>query len=177
MKHWFADTGAKIALSRILKYIDKAPEENLLKILRVAEKHFKMYPQENFRKMRNAIGDDGNAYMRLAKNILNDVDRELVKSLLVSLGIHAGFYGTKTVRANRDKYNCNVPFIILFDPTSACNLKCKGCWAAEYGHNLRLSLDEMRSIVSQGKELGTHFYMLTGGKDEVTYLTAGIDWD
>ncbi len=91
------------------------------------------------------------------------------------MGIHAGYYGTKTVRANREKYNCNIPFTILFDPTSACNLKCKGCWAAEYGHKLQLSLDEMRSIVNQGKELGTHFYMLTGGeplirKDDIITL-------
>ena len=164
MEHRFVHTVADAALTRILKYIDKAPEENLLKILNVAEKHFKMFPQKNFEKMRVALKDESNCFVRLAKNILNDVDRGLVKSLLLSMGIHAGYYGTKTVRANRDKYNCNIPFTILFDPTSACNLKCKGCWAAEYGHSLQLSLDEMRSIVSQGKALGTHFYMLTGGE-------------
>ena len=73
-------------------------------------------------------------------------------------------YGTKAVRANREKYHCNVPFIILFDPTSACNLKCKGCWAAEYGYKQSLTNEEMQSIVTQGKEMGTHFYMLTGGE-------------
>ncbi len=164
MEHKLTHFAAEKALTNVLKYIDKAPEENLLKILDFAEKHFKMFPQKNFAKMKAAVGDKDNVYMQLAKNILADVDRNLVKSLLLSLGIHAGYYGTKTVRANRDKYNCNIPFIILFDPTSACNLKCKGCWAAEYGHNLQLSLDEMRSIVSQGKALGTHFYMLTGGE-------------
>ena len=50
------------------------------------------------------------------------------------------------------------------DPTSACNLKCKGCWAAEYGHNSNLSLDEMRKVVSEAKALGTHFFMFTGGE-------------
>ena len=68
-----------------------------------------------------------------------------------------------------------MPFIILFDPTSACNLKCKGCWAAEYGHRQSLSNEEMDSIVTQGKEMGTHFYMLTGGeplirKDDIVSL-------
>ena len=32
----------------------------------------------------------------------------------------------------REKYQCNVPWIILFDPTSACNKHCVGCWAADY---------------------------------------------
>lgn len=164
MEHRLVHTVADILLTRILKYIDKAPEENLLKILKVAKRHFKMFPQKNFVKMEAALKDKDNCFVQLAKNILNDVDRALVKSLFLSMGVHAGYYGTKTVRALRDKYNCNIPFTILFDPTSACNLKCKGCWAAEYGHSLQLSLDEMRSIVSQGKELGTHFYMLTGGE-------------
>lgn len=164
MEHRLVHTVAEVALSRILRYIDKAPEKNLLKIINIAEKHFKMFPQKNFERMKAALNDKDNCFVQLAKNILNDVDRELVKSLFISMGVHAGYYGTKTVRANRDKYNCNIPFTILFDPTSACNLKCKGCWAAEYGHSLQLSLDEMRSIVSQGKDLGTHFYMLTGGE-------------
>ncbi len=164
MEHKLTDLAAKTALSRILKYVDKDPKGNLLKILNIAEKSFKMFPKKNFEKMKNALNDPENAFVKLAENILSDIDRDLIKSLLVTMGVHAGYYGTKKVRANRDKYNCNIPFTILFDPTSACNLKCKGCWAAEYGHQLQLSLDEMRSIVSQGKELGTHFYMLTGGE-------------
>ena len=163
-EHAVVHFAAQKALHKALKYVDKAPEENLLKILQVAEKYFKMFPQENFTKMKAALNDKDNVYVQLAKNILNDVDRDLVESLMLTMGVHAGYYGTRTVRANRDKYNCNIPFTILFDPTSACNLKCKGCWAAEYGHNSQLSLDEMRSIVRQGKELGTHFYMLTGGE-------------
>ena len=164
MEHKLVHFAADKTISSILKYIDKEPQKNLLKILGIVEKTFKMYPKENYAKMRNAVLDDSNAHTILAKNILKDVDHSLIKSLLLSLGVHAGFYGTKIVRANREKFKCNIPWIILFDPTSACNLKCKGCWAAEYGHSFQLSLDDMRSIVNQGKNLGTHFYMLTGGE-------------
>ena len=164
MEHKLVHFAADKTISSILKYIDKEPQKNLLKILGIVEKTFKMYPKENYAKMRNAVLDDSNSHTILAKNILKDVDHNLIKSLLLSLGVHAGFYGTKIVRANREKYKCNIPWIILFDPTSACNLKCKGCWSAEYGHSFQLSLDEMCSIVSQGKAMGTHFYMLTGGE-------------
>lgn len=177
MEHALVHFMADKALTRILKYIDKAPEKNLLKILNIAEKTFKFFPQKNFVKMKEAVSDKDNVYMKMFKNILVDIDRDLAKSLILSMGVHAGYYGTKTVRAKRDKYNCNIPFTILFDPTSACNLKCKGCWAAEYGHSMQLSLDEMRSIVTQGRELGTHFYMLTGGeplirKDDIITLAS-----
>ena len=67
----------------------------------------------------------------------------------------------------RAKYNCNIPWVILLDPTSACNLHCTGCWAAEYGNRLNLSLSEIDSIIRQGKELGVYMYIYTGGEPMV----------
>ena len=66
-----------------------------------------------------------------------------------------------------EKYNCNIPWAILLDPTTACNLNCTGCWAAEYGHQYNLSLEDIDSIVRQGKELGTYMYIYTGGEPTV----------
>ena len=168
---------ASTALDGIFKYIDKNPEEGYVKILDFAEKLIgdHLFPKENFKKLKAGAADPDNIYTRLANGILRDVDRGVLKHMLLTLGIEAGYFGTKEVRANREKYNCNIPWTILFDPTSACNLKCKGCWAAEYGHRQSLTLDEMRSIISQGKALGTHMYMLTGGeplirKDDILRL-------
>ncbi len=31
---------------------------------------------------------------------------------------------TKTIRKMREVHQCNVPWLILMDPTSACNLHC-----------------------------------------------------
>ena len=50
------------------------------------------------------------------------------------------------------------------DPTSVCNLHCTGCWAAEYGNRLNMSYETLDSIIRQGKELGTYFYLLSGGE-------------
>lgn len=50
------------------------------------------------------------------------------------------------------------------DPTSACNLRCTGCWAAEYGNKLNLSYEQLDSIICQGKELGTYVYIYSGGE-------------
>ena len=51
--------------------------------------------------------------------------------------------------------------------TSACNLHCTGCWAAEYGHKLNLSLETIDSIIRQGKDLGVNRYIDTGGEPMV----------
>ena len=82
----------------------------------------------------------------------------------LNLGFEAFFRGTKEIRKNRKKYDCNIPWLILFDPTSACNMHCTGCWSGTYGHKHNLSFEDMDKIVTQGKELGVYLYMMTGGE-------------
>ncbi|MCI1723453.1 MAG: hypothetical protein LKM41_11815 [Lachnospiraceae bacterium] len=48
--------------------------------------------------------------------------------------VDGSLIGSHERKKNAEKYGCNIPWLILMDPTSACNLKCTGCWAAEYGH-------------------------------------------
>lgn len=176
MKHKTQHASASFILDKILSYVDKDPEKNLLELLVRAEKIFGgLFPEKYFAALKSGVYDPDNVYRKLALSIISDVDRNDIKTMLLALGLHAGYYGTKTVRENRDKLGCNIPWTILFDPTSACNRKCKGCWSAQYGHEQNLTLDEMRSIVSQGKDMGTHNYMLTGGeplmrKDDVLTL-------
>lgn len=176
IKHRPQRAAASILLDRALKYIDKDPEKNMLKLIEKAEKVTRgVFDEKYFTLLKEGVTDRDNVYRQLALSILSDVDRSDIKTMILALGLHAGYYGTKTVRENREKLKCNIPWTILFDPTSACNRKCKGCWSAEYGDKQNLTLDEMRSIVSQAKELGTHNYMLTGGeplmrKDDIITL-------
>ena len=55
--------------------------------------------------------------------------------------------------------DCNVPWAMLIDPTSACNLHCTGCWAAEYGNKLNMTLEALDDIICQGKKTGTFMYI------------------
>lgn len=152
-------------LDKTLKYIDKDPKKNIVKLINKAEfVSGKTFPKKVFDSFRSAVQDDDNVWSDYVMRILRDIDRENLKKAFLSFVLGAGYHGTKAVRKNREKYKCNIPFIMLLDPTSACNLRCKGCWSAEYGHKFNLSLEEMDSIVSQGVALGTHLYMFTGGE-------------
>ncbi len=155
----------EFVLDKTLKYIDKDPQTNIIKLINKAERFSgKMFPKKTFDGFRNAINDKDNVWFKYALSIINDTDRENLKKMFLSFALGAGYHGTKAVRENREKYKCNIPWLILLDPTSACNLKCNGCWSAEYGHKFNLTLEEMDSIVTQGVALGTHLYMFTGGE-------------
>jgi MoaA/NifB/PqqE/SkfB family radical SAM enzyme len=162
--------------NKLFKYIYKNPQRNILKIIKIAKKVTgNMYPESTFTKPVEILNDESNIWHKYLFKGIEDVDHDLLRKAVLTFGIDLGLIGTSTLRKKRDEKHCNIPWVILMDPTSACNMKCKGCWASEYGHNSNLSLDDMRRVISQSKELGTHFFMFTGGeplirKDDILTL-------
>ncbi len=62
------------------------------------------------------------------------------------------------------KYTCAVPREVLIDPTNACNLKCRGCWAGEYTKSDHLSYEKLDEVIREAKELGAMDILMTGGE-------------
>lgn len=148
-------------------YIEKNPKENAIKLLDWADKLAGNGPN-SFPKqravIRRVLEDPDNNMNRLIMNVLDDIDPGILKAAFENFFLNAALLGWQKQVANREKYNCNIPWAILLDPTSACNLHCTGCWAAEYGNKLNLSFEEIDSIITQGKELGVYMYIYTGGE-------------
>ncbi|MBQ9828282.1 MAG: radical SAM protein [Lachnospiraceae bacterium] len=153
-----------------IKKLEKADDrtEAFMGLIDTAEKFWgKTAKKETLDRVREYAKDPDHKWVKLVNKILDESDPGFTKTVLMNLGLEAFFSGTKKIRENREKYNCNIPWLILFDPTSACNLHCKGCWSGTYGHKNNLSFEEMDSIITQGKELGVYLYYLTGGEPMV----------
>lgn len=157
-------TLAKFGLTKAFNHLYKDPEANLLEAMDWADKFSNGGFANQRAAIRKAISDPSDPYYPYVRHILNDVDPEIVKTLIVNFFINGNLVGGPIQEELRQKYNCNIPWTILLDPTSACNLHCTGCWAAEYGNKLNLSYDEIDDIIKQGKEMGVYFYIYTGGE-------------
>lgn len=153
-----------LAVKTALKYLDKNPEENLPKLMEWFDRFDRKGTLKQQRDMvRQIIGDKDNNWYKLIMSLWTDIDPGVRNTLFENLIINGCLLGYQRQVENKEKYNCNIPWAILLDPTSACNLHCTGCWAAEYGNHMNLSYEEMDSIVRQGVELGTYVYLFTGG--------------
>ncbi len=62
------------------------------------------------------------------------------------------------------RHRCYIPRCLLLDPTSQCNLHCKGCWAAGYNHGENLSYETLDDILTQAEELKIGYCFLSGGE-------------
>ena len=160
VKKQVADFGIKQALRMIRNNPDKA-------IPRLLD-GFDLLARGEMPSQRKAIRErfenkDSNIYQLLQRG-LDEVDPDFFEAFLSNFVVNASFDGWSRQIDLREKYNCNIPWANLLDPTSACNLECTGCWAADYGNCLNLSFDDIDSIITQGKELGIYFYIYTGGE-------------
>ena len=137
----------KFGLEQAFNYLYKEPEKNMRKLFSWAEKYGgKMYPHQ-LEQVKDAIENPKNPYYRYIRHLIGDVDQEVLKTVAVNFFINENMIGWPKQQELKEKYNCNIPWTILLDPTSACNLHCTGCWAAEYGNKLNLSFDEIDDII------------------------------
>lgn len=154
----------KFGLEQAFKYLYKDPEKNLLKMMDWADKFAGDEFVSQRKIVREAMTNPEHPYYGYIRHIIHDIDPHVMKTTAVNFFINAALVGWPKQNECREKYGCNIPWTILLDPTSACNLHCTGCWAAEYGNKLNLTYDEIDSIIEQGKELGVYMYIYTGGE-------------
>lgn len=153
--------GMKVAYS----YLNSNPDKNIPKLLEVVDKIDKKDIYKSQRDaVRKMISDKDNIWYKYIKDLLKDLDPSVKKAIFQNFLINATINGSKKQDEAKKKYNCNIPWAILMDPTSACNLKCIGCWAAEYGHKASMDYDLLDSIIKQGKKLGIYMYIYSGGE-------------
>lgn len=157
-------TAAKI-IDVLVRNIGEDREKEIVKLIDFMEKYMSGEKLDvDYGKVRELICNKDCALNHYLNRLLDELDQNVVKTTILNFGFEAMLHGTKTIRKMRTIHDCNIPWLILMDPTSACNLHCTGCWAAEYGNKLNLSYDELSNVVKQGKELGVYFYMFTGGE-------------
>lgn len=151
------------AVDKALKYIEGNPEENIPKLMKLVDKLTPEYWYKSQRDaIRTAIEEKNHWYQLILK--VYDLDPGVRRAFFENFLFNASLKGSAIQHEVSEREGCNVPWAILLDQTSACNMHCTGCWAAEYGNKLNLSLETIDSIIRQGKEMGTYMYIYTGGE-------------
>ena len=151
-------------VEKTLKYVHKNPEKNLKNAINLARKISPNDYRSQIETIDKVISDPDDVFHKYILNMLNTIDPDVFDKTVINFLLNSVLFSEDLKKESREKYNCNIPWTILLDPTTACNLKCKGCWAAEYGNSLNLSYEQIDDIISQGKELGIYFYIFTGGE-------------
>ena len=165
LNHKVQRTAVGTMVDVALAHVRKDRQKAFAEMVDVAKQFYgDSFSEETYEHARAVLTDADSKWSKLINCVLDQTAPNVARTTALNLGYEAFFRGTKTIRENRTKYHCNIPWLILFDPTSACNMHCVGCWAGEYGNKNNLSFEDMDKIITQGKELGVYMYIYTGGE-------------
>ena len=151
-------------VNAVLEAVNKNPEKNFMKLMNWADRFAGDTMPGQRRVLRTILENPQNHWNKLIMSLWTDIDDEVRTRVFKNFIVNSALIGSKRQDKAREKSNCNIPWAILMDPTSACNLHCDGCWAAEYGNHLNMTLEELDSIIVQGKSIGIYMYIYSGGE-------------
>lgn len=120
------NTAFSTAVKTVMDYLEKDPEKNIPKAMSMMDKVLPDGWYEGQRAaFRKAIAEKGNWYQLIMKAY--QLDAGVRKTFFQNFIVNSALKGSAIQNEIRERENCNVPWAVLLDPTSACNLHCTGC--------------------------------------------------
>lgn len=151
----------------LLRYLSDASEENIVKFLKFTRRIPKD-PENDI-----VIGIDyitrkfeqGHPALEVFKKLINKTHPNVRRKILENWIIKSFLLGTNKRDAYTRQYGFHPPAFYVISPTMKCNLNCYGCYAGEYSRTgPGLPFDLIDRIIAEGKDIGIHFVVVSGGE-------------
>jgi len=160
--------GYRHVAEAIFNYVAEASDENLVRVLKFAQKIPMVNPDNSVAtgvKYITEIFEKKHPALDVAKKILNQTHPNVRKKIIENWIVNGLLVGTNIRDEYKRKHGIHVPALMVISPTMQCNLNCYGCYAGEYSQAHRgLSLELVDRIVTEAKEMGIHFIVISGGE-------------
>jgi MoaA/NifB/PqqE/SkfB family radical SAM enzyme len=160
----------KFAAEQIIKqgmhYLEKDPEKNFLKVLDLVDKVTSSQKHhEEIASIKQAF--QTNSALRQYVRKLTQIAPSYKNGMLMNFFVNSALMGIPKQFEVTKELGVAVPWTILIDPTSACNLNCIGCWAGKYKKSDTLNIKTIDRIINEAKEMGIFFIVLSGGEPTI----------
>lgn len=119
---------------------------------------FRAFLKRLRREMEDGSGIAG-LLLRLGKAANSRSKRKLIQNLILNWVVRGARYRI-ALRAQ----GWWVPFFVAISPSMRCNLNCTGCYAGLYAKHGELNEQELDGLLTQCKQMGNYFVVLSGGE-------------
>jgi len=155
--------GEKV-LQQTLNYLAKNPEKNVPNLAGLLSKIARTKThKEQIAAILKAYNQNSNTRKHINR-FLTEISPYVRQKMVINYVINNWFMGVPRRKQKIEELGVNVPFTILIDPTSACNLRCEGCWAGAQTKHDTLSFELLDRILTEAKELGIYWVVMSGGE-------------
>ena len=111
-------------------------------------------------KKYTAPGQPGNTLFKNIRHLHPNVRKRFVAGMMANFFMRDPEYTEQLLKER----GISSPTAILISPSMRCNLRCVGCYAAEYDFEDDLTEEDVESIIDQGEEIGSRVFVMLGGE-------------
>jgi MoaA/NifB/PqqE/SkfB family radical SAM enzyme len=151
-------------VSYLLSMATSSSDETLIKMTRLME----MIPKKDYYKQRirwiRELIQQKHPSIEFPRRILKELHPNQRDKWITNLAINHLLSGTNTRKEWADVNGFYPPSTVVISVTMRCNLSCYGCYAGDYNKSLELTPDEIDGVLTQMKEMGIYFAVISGGE-------------
>ncbi|MGG7097106.1 radical SAM protein [Clostridium sardiniense] len=157
--------GTKEAIIKAgIQVLENNPEKNVDKIFNIIRKGIRDD------ETRNSINEVQRYYEEIPsvhdyiQDILKNTNKNCLSKFFANFVGNATWYGIPKREQQGEKYDTKIPYTILISPSMRCNLRCTGCYAANYSKKDDIPFEEVDRLIKEARDLGIYYIVILGGE-------------
>ncbi len=150
-------------ITEIMSLLPRFSTKNVIRMISLGEKITNDPEYKHSAWILRKMFEEGHPSAILIKEILNDMSPNCRNKLIKNLFINSFLTGIDKRKAFLETEGFQPPQFIVISPTMRCNLRCTGCYASEYEQSKDLPFDVIDRVLTECKELGMYFNVMSGG--------------
>ncbi|WP_125153311.1 radical SAM protein [Clostridium rectalis] len=147
-----------------VELLSKDPEKNMDKIFDLLRRTIRDKESLKMVDEVESYYNDIPSIHEYIQNILKTTDKKCIEKLFTNFFANAAWYGMPKRAKLLEEKGIKTPFTILLSPSMRCNLRCKGCYAANYSKEDDIPYEEVDRIVKEAREIGIYYFVILGGE-------------
>lgn len=157
--------GTKEAIIKAgIQVLENNPEKNVDKIFNIIRKGIRDD------ETRSSINEVQRYYEEIPsvhdyiQDILKNTNKNCLSKFFANFVGNATWYGIPKREQQGEKYDTKIPYTILISPSMRCNLRCTGCYAANYSKKDDIPFEEVDRLIKEARDLGIYYIVILGGE-------------
>lgn len=157
--------GTKEAIIKAgIQLLENNPEKNVDKIFNVVRKGVRDKDSKNAIDEVQRYYNEMPSVHNFIQDILKNTNKNCLSKFFANFVGNANWYGIPKREKQGEKYDTKIPYTILISPSMRCNLRCTGCYAANYSRKDDIPFEEVDRLVKEARDLGIYYIIVLGGE-------------
>lgn len=165
---------AERVLSQSLKVLAHSPDRNYQRLAQAMGKLAQSKQQQMVADWMSQYLTPGSPGVEYFNRVLKNTHPNVRKNYIAKTIVGLFFRDPAVSRRLVEQEGISVPNLIVISPSMRCNLDCVGCYAGKYTKADDLEPEIMDRVITEAKEMGIRFFVITGGEPFVYKPLLGL---